>query len=124
MPTPTTGTDGRCYEGAYQEVPREAEEDDERSRDQLFVGCTKLDQEGIRDGETVSDLCLTCGGPPPTSSLLCVCGGVGTRDAETDGLRRYAFKLEKMIDTVRPALKWIRDHALSPDPHCLAEHAG
>jgi len=75
----------------------------------------------------VSDPCLTCGGTPPASGLKCICGGVGTRDAETDGLRRYAFDLEdryeKAISVVRPALKWIRNHAPIPDPHSLAGHA-
>jgi hypothetical protein len=75
-------------------------------------------------------VCLTCGGTPPVSGLTCICGGVGTRDAEADGLRRYAFdlrryafELEKAIGTVRPALKWIHDHAPTPDAHSLAGHA-
>jgi hypothetical protein len=68
-------------------------------------------------------VCLTCGGTPPVSGLTCICGGVGTRDAETDGLRHYLFELEKAIGTVRPALKWIRDHAPTPDAHSLAGHA-
>ena len=70
-----------------------------------------------------SEPCLTCGGTPPASGLPCICGGVGTRDAETDGLRRYAFELESVIGTVRPALKWVLHHAPSPDPHALAGHA-
>lgn len=50
----------------------------------------------------------------------CICDGVETRDAEMDGLRRHAFELEEAIGTVRPALKWIRDHVPDPDPHSLA----
>jgi hypothetical protein len=71
----------------------------------------------------IDDICLTCGGTPHVSGLPCICGGLGTRDAETDGLRRYAFELERAIGTVRPALKWIKSHAPSPDPHALAGHA-
>jgi hypothetical protein len=41
--------------------------------------------------------CLTCSATTHASGLTCICGGVGTRDAETDGLRRYAFKLEQKI---------------------------
>lgn len=68
--------------------------------------------------------CLTCGGIPPVSGLPCICGGIGTALAETDGLRRYAFDLEAAIGRVRPALKWIQNHAPSPDKHALAGHAG
>ncbi len=60
---------------------------------------------------------------PPVSGLPCICGGAGTRDAETRGLRLYVFELEKAISTARPALKWIRNHAPDPDTHALAEHA-
>ena len=70
-----------------------------------------------------SEPCFTCGGALHASGLPCVCGGVGTRDAETNGLRRYAFELESAIGTVRPALKWILNHAPSPDKHALAGHA-
>ena len=72
----------------------------------------------------MDEKCLTCGGTSPVSGLPCICGGVGTRDAETDGLRRYAFDLESVIGRVRPALKWIVNHAPDPDPHALAGHAG
>jgi hypothetical protein len=71
----------------------------------------------------MDDLCSTCGGTPHPSGLPCICNDIGTRDAEVNGLRRYAFALERAIGTVRPALKWIANHAPDPDPHALAEHA-
>ena len=45
----------------------------------------------------MNDICLTCGGTPPVSGLPCICGGHGTRDAETDGLRRHALALEEKL---------------------------
>lgn len=71
----------------------------------------------------MDEKCLTCGGTPPASGLPCICGGIGTRDAETDGLRRYVFDLESAISSARPALKWIQNHAPNPDPHSLVGHA-
>jgi predicted nuclease with TOPRIM domain len=49
--------------------------------------------------------CTTCCGTPHASERTCICGGVGTRDAETDGLRQRAFKLEEKLAVLREDLE-------------------
>ena len=53
----------------------------------------------------MNDSCLTCGGTPPVSGLPCICGGHGTRDAETDGLRRLALRARSMNDRIGRPLR-------------------
>ena len=45
------------------------------------------------------NLCSVCAGEgKPTSGLECVCGGLGTADAEMHGLRMRVLELETLLD--------------------------
>ena len=45
--------------------------------------------------------CTTCGGIPPVSGLVCICGGHNTIYAEVQGLREALFDAAQYTLTVR-----------------------
>lgn len=49
-----------------------------------------------------SFVCGVCGGSgKPTSGLPCICGGIGTEQAETHGLRVECFRLERELASLK-----------------------
>ena len=48
---------------------------------------------------------------------------VEVRPPDYDCIFCHVDRLESALGQVRPALKWIENHAPEPDPHALASHA-
>jgi hypothetical protein len=46
--------------------------------------------------------CGTCGGSPHPSGIICVCEGVGTQDAEVEGLRQALFDAQVRLGMYPP----------------------
>lgn len=58
----------------------------------------------------MSDLCSVCAGTgKPVSGLPCICAGVGTQNAETDGLRFALQSANKTIEQLQGEVKLLRE---------------
>lgn len=59
-----------------------------------------------------AEKCSVCKGTgKPTHGSKCICGGIGTRDAEVEGLRGYAAG---MRDTIGGIMGWLAERGY----HC------
>jgi hypothetical protein len=63
------------------------------------------------EAERLADVCGVCCALPLASGRPCICGGVGTADAERQGLRRYIFELEAQLESSRAALSALEEWA-------------
>lgn len=53
----------------------------------------------------MNNICSVCAGLPLSSGKICICNGIGTQDAETNGLRKYVFYLEETLNKIFEIIK-------------------